>query len=219
MPLCAGLVGPKSENVEISLVLPLLFEGPRCQKGFSENEQMAEKWRLWHRKSRFLVKNASCRFGELCFLLRQEAHFCKTCENYGRKVKNAPKKLRWRVWCLCVRAWWGRKVKILRIHRLRSVLSGPVNSKPTLLRRILLLQRGPRYDEKGNRRDKGAIGAKKCLRKRLYPTLFDVEKVDLLLQNAWYRFWKLCFLLGQEAHVCKNDETCGRKVKNAPWRL
>ena len=26
MPLCAGLVGPKSENVEISLVLLLFFE-------------------------------------------------------------------------------------------------------------------------------------------------------------------------------------------------
>ena len=29
MDICSGLVGPKSENVEISLVLPVLFEGSR----------------------------------------------------------------------------------------------------------------------------------------------------------------------------------------------
>ena len=102
-------------------------------------------------------------------------------KNVAGKWKMHPKDLRWRVWCLCVRAWWGRKVNILRIRWLRSVLSGPVNSKPTFLRRILLLQRGPRYDEKGNRRDKGAIGVKKGPQKRVYPTLFDVEKVWFLV--------------------------------------
>ena len=50
-----------------------------------------------------------------------------------------------------------------------------------ILRRILHVQRGPRYDEKGNRRDKGAIGVKKGPQKRVYPTLFDVEKVRLLV--------------------------------------
>ena len=49
-------------------------------------------------------------------------------------------------------------------------------------------QRRPRYDEKGNRRDKGAIGAKKGLQKRLYPTIFDVEKVICFVQNASHRF-------------------------------
>ena len=29
MPMCAGLVGPKTENVEISKVLLLFFEGSR----------------------------------------------------------------------------------------------------------------------------------------------------------------------------------------------
>ena len=104
-----------------------------------------------------------------------------------------------------MRALWGRKVKMLRFNWLWSVLSGPVNSKPTFLRRILLVQR-PRYDEKGNRRDKGAIGAKKGLQKRLYPTLFDVEKVNFLVKNASYRFLKLCFLLGRGAHFCKHGE-------------
>ena len=73
-------------------------------------------------------------------------------------------------------------------------------------RHILPVQRRPRYDEKGNRRDKGAIGAKKGLQKRLYPILFDVEKVNCLVQNASYRFWELCFLLGQGAHFCKHRE-------------
>ena len=80
MPLCAGLVGPKSENVEISLVLPLLFEGSRGPRVRQDREQFAEPWGLGGGRSRFLVKNASCRFGELCFLLRQEPHFCKNGE-------------------------------------------------------------------------------------------------------------------------------------------
>ena len=125
----------------------------------------------------------------------------------ARKWKLHPTDLRWRVWCLCVRAWWGRKVKILRIHRLRSVLSGPVNSKPTFLRRILLVQRGPRYDEKGNRRDKGAKWAKKGLQKRLYPTPFEVQKVICLIKNALCSYSELCFLCRRGAHFQKNRET------------
>ena len=39
MPLCAGLVGPKSENVEIPLVLPLFFEGPSWQKDFRKTSR------------------------------------------------------------------------------------------------------------------------------------------------------------------------------------
>ena len=69
---------------------------------------------------------------------------------------------------------------MLRFHRLWSVLIGPINSKPTFLRHILLVQRRRRYDEKGNRRDKGAIRAKHDLQKRLYPTLFDVERLNML---------------------------------------
>ena len=135
-----------------------------------------------------------------------------------------PKNVRWRLWCLYVRAWWGWKAKMLRFHRIRSVLRGPINSKPTFLRHILPVQRRPRYDEKGNRRDKGAIGAKKGLQKRLYPTLLDVEKVICLVQNASYRFWKLCFLPQRGAHFCKNreniwpeSETCTQKTLDAEF--
>ena len=39
-------MGPKTENVEISLVLPLLFEGSRVPGVFQENEQHCEKSRL-----------------------------------------------------------------------------------------------------------------------------------------------------------------------------
>ena len=49
MHICGGLVGPKSENVEKPLVLPLLFEGSRERKVFQECQGMAEK-------DRFLVE-------------------------------------------------------------------------------------------------------------------------------------------------------------------
>ena len=39
-------MGPKSENVEISLVLPLLLEGSGWPRAFQENEQPAGKCRL-----------------------------------------------------------------------------------------------------------------------------------------------------------------------------
>ena len=42
MPLCAGLVGPKSENVEISLVLRLFFEGSRGPRGRQDREKSSE---------------------------------------------------------------------------------------------------------------------------------------------------------------------------------
>ena len=45
MGICGGLVGPKSENVEKALVLPLLFEGSRAPGGFQECKGTAEKYR------------------------------------------------------------------------------------------------------------------------------------------------------------------------------
>ena len=41
MHICGGLVGPKSENVEKPLVLPLLFEGSREARGIQENKQVS----------------------------------------------------------------------------------------------------------------------------------------------------------------------------------
>ena len=46
MPMCAGLVGPKSENVEKPVVLLLFVGGSRWPGAFSENEKPAGKWRL-----------------------------------------------------------------------------------------------------------------------------------------------------------------------------
>ena len=46
MPMCAGLVGPKSENVEISSVLPLFFEGSRWPGGFRRSINF-QKWIFW----------------------------------------------------------------------------------------------------------------------------------------------------------------------------
>ena len=41
MGIYGGLEGPKSENVEKSLVLPLLFEGSRAAWGRQPNEQLS----------------------------------------------------------------------------------------------------------------------------------------------------------------------------------
>ena len=49
MVICGGLVGPKTENVGFSLVLPLLFEGSRERRGFQECQGDREK-------DRFLVE-------------------------------------------------------------------------------------------------------------------------------------------------------------------
>ena len=52
MGTCGGLVGPKTENVEKPLVLPLLFEGSGLPRGDSENEQLSEP-------DRFLVEKVA----------------------------------------------------------------------------------------------------------------------------------------------------------------
>ena len=92
MPLCAGLVGPKSENVEISLVLPLLFEGSRGPRLRQDRERSSEphgfdieKVDFWLKIFRLDIENcASCVGGEHIFE--------KIVNKYGRKVKNAPQR-------------------------------------------------------------------------------------------------------------------------------
>ena len=44
--ICAGLVGPKSENIKKALVLLLLFEGSRVPRGSSEKKRPGEPYRL-----------------------------------------------------------------------------------------------------------------------------------------------------------------------------
>ena len=72
MSICGGLVGPKSENVENVLVLPLLFEGSR--------RGGRVRGRFEVQKVIFLIKQASWLYSELCFLCRRGAHFQKNHE-------------------------------------------------------------------------------------------------------------------------------------------
>ena len=71
------LLGPKSGGVEFSLVLQVFLKGSKGGRGIQELKEPSGPDTFWHRKSRFLVKHASCRFGELCFLPWQGAHVCK----------------------------------------------------------------------------------------------------------------------------------------------
>ena len=71
-------MGPKSENVEKVLVLPLLFEGSRGPRGRQSREQISEPGGFEVQKMRFLIKNALCLYLKMCFLLQRGAHFHKT---------------------------------------------------------------------------------------------------------------------------------------------
>ena len=62
--MCAGLVGPKSENVEIPLVLNAFLKGQGGAGVHQPNEQVSG--------------------------LDREHIFVKIVKKYGRKVKNAP---------------------------------------------------------------------------------------------------------------------------------
>ena len=69
--ICAGLVGPKSENAEKALVLLLLFEGSRAAGGRQEHEKLSGPRRFDVEKVIFFIKNALCLYSELCFLCRR----------------------------------------------------------------------------------------------------------------------------------------------------
>ena len=132
--------------------------------------------------------------------------------------KMEPKEVGWQVWWLYEGAWWGRKAKMLRYHQLGSVLSEPINSKPTFFPHILLVQRRPWHDKKANRRDKGTIAAKRCVQKRLCPTPLEVQKVRFLIKDGLCLYSELCFLCGRGAHFQKRNEKSCRKVKNGAQR-
>ena len=87
MGICGVLVGPKSENVEKALVLPLLFEGSRGPRGRQSRERNSEP----SGKIKIFVKNASWLYSELCFLLQRGTRFHKNREKSGRMVKNGAK--------------------------------------------------------------------------------------------------------------------------------
>ncbi len=85
----------------------------------------------------------------------------------------------------------GREEKMLRFHRLRSVPSGLINSKPTFSRLIFPVQRRPWYDEKGNRRDKGAIGVKNKSSKEGLSDPFRRRKSDFLGSKCYVSILKI----------------------------
>ena len=74
-------MGPKSENVGFSLVLPLLFEGSRGPGVPQPCKQVAEKYRFGVQKVIFLIKDALHLHLELCFLCGWGAQFQNIHEN------------------------------------------------------------------------------------------------------------------------------------------
>ena len=86
MPMCAGLVGPKSENVEKVVVFKPFLRGPRRARVIQDSEQASEKDPISH-----------CIFGSKCFVwiwgivlpASAGSTFLYKSGKYGRKVKNA----------------------------------------------------------------------------------------------------------------------------------
>ena len=161
-------------------------------------------------------KSMTSRTAAVYFLYLSDSIFSdKSWKQVVGKWKMEPKKLGWQVWWLYEGAWWGRKAKMLRYHQLGSVLSGPINSKPTFFPHILLVQRRPWHDKKANRRDKGTIGAKTCLQKRFCPTSFEVQKIRFLIKSGLCLYSELCFLCGRGAHSQKSSEN--KLSENEKW--
>ena len=66
--ICAGLVGPKSENVNKALVLPLLFEGSRVPRASSEKKQAGGPYHFSLKMLRAYIQNCvSCVGGDDIF--------------------------------------------------------------------------------------------------------------------------------------------------------
>ena len=66
--ICAGLVGPKSENIKKALVLLLLFEGSRVPRGSSEKKQPGEPCHFSLKMRRAYIQNCvSCVGGDDIF--------------------------------------------------------------------------------------------------------------------------------------------------------
>ena len=85
MPLCAGLVGPKSENVEISLVLPLLFEGSRGPRVRQDREQPSEPDGFDIEKVDFWLKMLRVDLGSCASCLDRKHIFVKNVKNIAEK--------------------------------------------------------------------------------------------------------------------------------------
>ena len=77
MGICGGLVGPKTENVDFSLVLIVFLKCRAGRKGKRSGQNGLDLGRFGVEKVRFFTKSALCRYLELCFLPRQGAQFQK----------------------------------------------------------------------------------------------------------------------------------------------
>ena len=88
MHICSGLVGPKSENVEKSFVFKAFLKG----QGSKEHPRRTNK------------PSKRCSF------------FLKNLQKKSKKIPNELLDMRWQVWCVYVRAWWGPKAEMLKNH-------------------------------------------------------------------------------------------------------
>ena len=139
-------------------------------------------------KVRFFIKKYLGRSSKLCFLLGGKHIDIKTGENDRRKMKIeseersmaslmpicagllGPRSENVKISSALVRPKWACKQQT---HVSAAYFACP---KKALVRR----EREPKR-QRSDRSEKG-------LQKRVYPTLFDAEKVNFLLQNASYRF-------------------------------
>ena len=80
MRICAGLVGPKSVNVEKALVLKAFLRGSRKPRVIWRLLQSDEPSSFDVEKVMILIENALCRSAELCSPLKRRAHFHKKYE-------------------------------------------------------------------------------------------------------------------------------------------
>ena len=75
MHICAGLVGPKSGNVEKVLVFKDFLKGHRSPEDGNRTKNTPAPGQFRRRKSDFPSQNASCRYAGLCFLLKRGVLF------------------------------------------------------------------------------------------------------------------------------------------------
>ena len=75
MHICAGLVEPKSGNVEKVLVFKVFLKGHEGHGTVRESLRPGEPEQFRRRKSDFPSQNASCRYAGLCFLLKRGVLF------------------------------------------------------------------------------------------------------------------------------------------------
>ena len=117
MALWGGLMGPKNENVEKPPVLLLFWWGSRLEirprrrsrRPWLGGLGSSKKCDLSLKMLYAAISNcASCAGGENIFR--------NSWKQVVGKWKMEPKNLRWHMWMVYVRAWWGQGAKMLKTH-------------------------------------------------------------------------------------------------------